>query len=91
MEDEDKLIRKNQLEINNEEEDNLTTKDKPDIEDKSKVVSYWFYTKQHQLMECNKFKNKPIEEKIKIVKEHELCWNNLSKRHLVKVCKSQHR
>ena len=42
-------------------------------------------------MECNKFKNKPIEDKIKIVKEQRLCWNCSSKGHVLKDCKSQHR
>ena len=42
-------------------------------------------------MECNKFKNKPIEEKIKIVKKQRLCWNCLSKGHVLEDCKSQHR
>ena len=42
-------------------------------------------------MECNKFKNKPTEEKIKKVKEQRLCWNCLSKGHVLKDYKSQHR
>ena len=42
-------------------------------------------------MECNKFKNKSIEVKIKIVKEQRLCWNCFSKVHVLKDCKSSHR
>ena len=67
--DEGKLIRTNQLLGNKGDNENSTTKDKTDIGDNSKVVSCWLYNQDHSLMECNKFKNKPIEEKIKIVKE----------------------
>ena len=90
--DEDKLIGTNQLLGNKGENQNSTTNnsDKTDIEDNSKVVSCWLCTQQHRLMQCNKFKNKPTEEKIKIVREQRLCWNYLSKGHVLKNCKSQH-
>ena len=89
--DEDKSIRTKQLLGNKGEDDNSITKDKTDTEDNSEVVSCWLCTQQHRLMEYDKFKNKPIEEKIKIVKEQRLCWNFLSKGHVLKNCKSQHR
>ena len=84
-------VRTNQLLGNKGEDENSTAKDKTDIEDNSKVVSCWLCGRQHRLMECNKFKNKPTEEKIKKVKEQRLCWNCLSKGHVLKDCKSQHR
>ena len=89
--DEDKLVRTNQLLGNKGEDENSTAKDKNDVEDNSKVVSCWLCSQQDRLMECNKFKNKPIEEKIKKVEEQRLCWNCLSKGHVLKDCKSQHR
>ena len=86
--DEDKLDRTKQLLGNKGDDGNSTAKNKTYIEDE--VVSCWLCNQQHRLIECNKFKNKPIEEKIKIVKEQRLCWNCLSKGHVLKECKSQH-
>ena len=45
--DEDKLIRPNQLLGNKGQDENSTTTDKADIEDNSKVVSCWLCTQQH--------------------------------------------
>ena len=55
--DENKLIKTNQLEVNTGKYDKLTTKYKIDLEDNSKIVSCWLCTQQQRLMDRNKFKN----------------------------------
>ena len=42
----------------------------------------------HRLMDCPSFKNKSISERRHFVNESKLCFNCLSKTHIVKDCKS---
>ena len=48
----------------------------------------WLCKNNHRLMGCSSFKNKSISERRHFVKESKLCFNCLSKTHIVKDCKS---
>ena len=47
----------------------------------------WFCKNNHWLMDCPGFKNGNISEKRQFAKENKLCFNCLSKTHIVKDCK----
>ena len=48
----------------------------------------WLCSGSHRLMECDQFTKKSITDRKKVVEEEKLCWNCLSKGHVVKDCKS---
>ena len=51
-------------------------------------LKVWLCKNNHRLMDCPSFKNKSIFERRHSVKENKLCFNCLSKTHIVKDCKS---
>ena len=46
----------------------------------------WCYLRDHKLTSCIMFISLTLEKKKKFVKEKQLCWNCLSKRHKIKHC-----
>ena len=48
----------------------------------------WLCKNNHRLIDCPSFKNRSISERRQFVKDNKLCFNCLSKTHIVKDCKS---
>ena len=48
----------------------------------------WLCKNNHRLMDCPSFKDRSISERRQFVKDDKLCFNCLSKTHIVKDCKS---
>jgi len=57
----------------------------------SKTLKCYCCSDDHKLTKCETFLSKTLEAKNDFVKEHKLCWNCLSKGHMIKECKSQYR
>ena len=49
----------------------------------------WLSVNNHKLKDCRRFTSKSVSDRKQFIKEHKLCWNCLSKKHLVKECKSK--
>ena len=77
-------------ERNNKLNVNLTKMDNDINENVSDNLSLkcWLCKNNHRLMNCPSFKNRSISERRQFVKENKLCFNCLSKTHIVKDCKS---
>ena len=54
----------------------------------SKTIKCWFCSNEHRLMNCETFLSKSLPEKKAFVVKENLCFNCLSKGHVLKNCKS---
>ena len=65
------------------------------IPDKSKKTTKtlvcYLCSQDHRIMDCVKFKQKTVVERKNFVKEQKLCFNCLSKAHMLKECQSEFR
>ena len=72
---------------------NLFHNSTPQSPDKSKKTTKtlvcYLCSQDHRIMDCVKFKQKTVIERKNFVKEQKLCFNCLSKAHMLKECQSE--
>lgn len=57
--------------------------------DETSKVKCWLCSSDHRMNKCEQFISKSLEEKQKVVELYKLCWNCLSKGHIIKNCNSE--
>ena len=55
----------------------------------SDQLKCWICQKGHKVTDCDEIKNKPYSEKLKLIRDKNLCFNCLSNTHIVTNCKSK--
>ena len=87
-----KKIYSNFMNASDDKRESKEASEEPETQNERKSgLTCWLCKEKHRLMDCHKFKMKPVKDRIDFAAKEKICKNCFSKTHLLKDCSIKYR